>query len=163
MTTALDQEQFTRTYRELLPAISRYLSRRVPEREVEDLAAQTFEIAWRKRADVASGEELPWLYRIASYQVANYRRKHQSALRYLVLSLVPESAPSAESLAIFDIDLAAAWRTLTAPEQTLLALVVFEGLSVQEAAMASEISANAASIRLHRARKKLAEKLEVKD
>ena len=163
MTTALDQEQFTRVYREFLPAISRYLSRRVPEREVEDLAAQTFEIAWRKHSNVAAGEELPWLYRIASFQVANYRRKHQSAARYLVLSLVPESAPSAESLAIFDIDLAAAWRTLSAAEQNLLALVVFEGLSVQEAAVASEISANAASIRLHRARKKLAEQLETKD
>jgi RNA polymerase sigma-70 factor (ECF subfamily) len=163
MTKASEQAQFTSTYRELLPAISRYLSRRVPEREVEDLAAQTFEIAWRKRADVAAGEELPWLYRIASFQVANYRRKHQSAVRYLVLSLVPESAPSAESLAIFDIDLAAAWRTLTAPEQSLLALVVFEGLSVQDAATATEISANAASIRLHRARKKLADQLLVKD
>lgn len=163
MTKALDQEQFTRTYRELLPAISRYLSRRVPEREVEDLAAQTFEIAWSKRAEVTAGEELPWLYRIASFQVANYRRKHQSAVRYLVLSLVPESAPSAESLAIFDIDLAAAWRTLTSAEQSLLALVVFEGLSVQDAATASEISANAASIRLHRARKKLADQLLVKD
>ena len=163
MTKALDQEQFTRTYRELLPAISRYLSRRVPEREVEDLAAQTFEIAWSKRAEVNAGEELPWLYRIASFQVANYRRKHQSAVRYLVLSLVPESAPSAESLAIFDIDLAAAWRTLTSAEQSLLALVVFEGLSVQDAATASEISANAASIRLHRARKKLADQLLVKD
>lgn len=163
MTKALDQEQFTRTYRELLPAISRYLSRRVPEREVEDLASQTFEIAWGKRAEVTAGEELPWLYRIASFQVANYRRKHQSAVRYLVLSLVPESAPSAESLAIFDIDLAAAWRTLTSAEQSLLALVVFEGLSVQDAATASEISANAASIRLHRARKKLADQLLVKD
>lgn len=163
MTKALDQEQFTHTYRELLPAISRYLSRRVPEREVEDLAAQTFEIAWSKRAEVTAGEELPWLYRIASFQVANYRRKHQSAVRYLVLSLVPESAPSAESLAIFDIDLAAAWRTLTSAEQSLLALVVFEGLSVQDAATASEISANAASIRLHRARKKLADQLLVKD
>ncbi len=163
MTKASEQAQFTSTYRELLPAISRYLSRRVPEREVEDLAAQTFEIAWRKRADVVAGEELPWLYRIASFQVANYRRKHQSAVRYLVLSLVPKSAPSAESLAIFDIDLAAAWRTLTAPEQSLLALVVFEGLSVQDAATASEISANAASIRLHRARKKLADQLATKD
>lgn len=163
MTKALDQEQFTRTYRELLPAISRYLSRRVPEREVEDLAAQTFEIAWGKRTEVTAGEELPWLYRIASFQVANYRRKHQSAVRYLVLSLVPESAPSAESLAIFDIDLAAAWRTLTSAEQSLLALVVFEGLSVQDAATAREISANAASIRLHRARKKLADQLLVKD
>ena len=163
MTKASEQAQFTSTYRELLPAISRYLSRRVPEREVEDLAAQTFEIAWRKRADVAAGEELPWLYRIASFQVANYRRKHQSAVRYLVLSLVPESAPSAESLAIFDIDLAAAWRTLSSAEQSLLALVVFEGLSVQDAATACEISANAASIRLHRARKKLADQLVVKD
>jgi RNA polymerase sigma-70 factor (ECF subfamily) len=163
MTNEIDQAQFTQTYRELLPAISRYLSRRVPEREVEDLAAQTFEIAWRKRHEVTAGEELPWLYKIASFQVANYRRKHQSAVRYLVLSLVPESAPSAESLAIFDLDLAAAWRTLSSAEQSLLALVVFEGLSVQEAATASEISANAASIRLHRARKKLADQLATKD
>ena len=46
--------------------MSAYLARRVPRDDVEDLAADVFAIAWRKRASVTPGEELPWLYRIAS-------------------------------------------------------------------------------------------------
>lgn len=156
-------EHFVATYREHLPAISRYLGRRVDRDQVEDLAAMVFEVAWQKRDSVALGQELPWLYKIASFQVSNFRRRQSSALKFLTLTLSPDNAPSAESLAVFDADLAAGWAKLSASDRALLALVAFDGLGVGEAARALGISANAASAKLHRARAKLAKYLAVKD
>jgi RNA polymerase sigma-70 factor (ECF subfamily) len=106
---------------------------------------------------------LPWLYRIAAFQVANFRRRQATFANFLSTSLMPSSAPAAEDLATFDLDLAAAWKSLSSSEQSLLALVAFEGLSVQDAAIATGITANSASTRLHRARKKLSAKLQVQD
>ncbi|WP_138275146.1 RNA polymerase sigma factor [Rhodoluna limnophila] len=156
-------EQFVATYREHLPAISRYLGRRVDRDQVEDLAATVFEVAWQKRDSVTLGQELPWLYKIASFQVSNFRRRQSSALNFLTLTLSPDNAPSAESLAVFDADLAAGWAKLSPSDRALLALVAFDGLGVGEAAAALSISANAASAKLHRARAKLAKYLAVKD
>lgn len=156
-------EQFASNFRQHLPLISRYLSRRVPEADVEDLAAATFEVAWAKRGTVTLGEELPWLYKIAGYQVANFRRKQATVSKYLTLTLVPDSAPSAESIAVADLDLANALKVLSAADRELLALVVLDGLAVNTAAEVLGISANAASSRLHRSRQKLAQKLSMQD
>lgn len=159
----MNQADFVSVYRELLPKIGQYLSRRVPLDEVEDIASLVFEVAWQKRSQVTPGEELPWLYRIAAFQVANFRRRQATFANFLSTSLMPSSAPAAEDLATFDLDLAAAWKSLSSSEQSLLALVAFEGLSVQDAAIVTGITANSASTRLHRARKKLAAKLQVQD
>jgi RNA polymerase sigma-70 factor (ECF subfamily) len=159
----MDKVDFVRVYREQLPKIGQYLSRRVPLDEVEDIASLVFEVAWQKRSQVTPGEELPWLYRIAAFQVANFRRRQATFANFLSTTLMPSSAPAAEDLATFDLDLSAAWKSLSSSEQSLLALVAFEGLSVQDAAIATGITANSASTRLHRARKKLAAKLQVQD
>lgn len=148
-------EQFSSVFREHIPALSRYLARRVPLGEVDDLASQIFEVAWRKRDQVKTGEELPWLYRIAAFQVANFRRREASAAKYLRFALPPDSAPSAEVIAVLDFDLANAWKLLSEGEKQVLSLVAFEDLSVIEAAKVCGIRPNAASIKLHRARKKL--------
>jgi RNA polymerase sigma-70 factor (ECF subfamily) len=151
--------EFEDVYRRHLPAISAYLARRVAREDVEDLAADVFAIAWRKRASVTPGEELPWLYRIASYQVANHRRRNAMRRSLLGVLATPDSAPAADMLLGTDPELAAAWRTLSARHREVLALVVLEEVPVAEAAIALEVSANAVSIRLHRAKKALADAL----
>jgi len=148
--------EFEDVYRVHLPAVSRYLARRVARDDVEDLAADVFAIAWRKRASVAPGEELPWLYRIASYQVSNHRRKLAARAGALGLFSVPDAAPGADVLLEGDPELAAAWRRLPSGHREVLALVVLDDLPVAQAAIALGVSANAASIRLHRAKKALA-------
>ena len=147
---------FERAYIQYLPAVSGYLYRRVDRQQVEDLAADVFAIAWRKRASVAEGEELPWLYRIAANVVANHRRKLASGAA-LFASLRPaDSAPSAEEIVAADATLAAAWSQLRPAERELLALSLVEDLPPAELAVALGISVNAATIRVHRARTKLA-------
>jgi RNA polymerase sigma-70 factor (ECF subfamily) len=152
--------EFEAVYRRHLPAISAYLARRVARDDVEDLAADVFAIAWRKRTSVAPGEELPWLYRIASYQVSNHRRRIAMRRTLLGVLATPDSAPAADALFDTDPELAAAWRTLSARHREVLALVVLEEVPVAEAAIALEVSANAVSVRLHRAKKALADALE---
>ena len=156
-------EQFTEVFREHLPALSRYLSRRVAVDDVDDLAASVFEIAWMKRAQVVVGEELPWLYRIAAFQVANHRRRQNTAASFMRAQRTEQSSPSPEALAILDADLAEAYKTLTPAEAEILALVAFEDLSIGDAAKAAAITANAASLRLFKARKKIESALAEKD
>lgn len=147
---------FERAYSRHLPAVSGYLYRRVERQHVEDLAADVFAIAWRKRASVAEGEELPWLYRIAANVVSNHRRR-QATGGALVAALRPaDSSPSAEDIVVADASLAAAWRQLRPAERELLTLALVEDLSPAELAVALGASVNAVSIRLHRARGRLA-------
>ncbi len=152
-------EPFVAVYTQHLPAVSRYLARRVDRADVDDLAADVFAIAWRKRASVAEGEELPWLYRIAAYQVANHRRRVAARASVMGLLSVPDSAPSAESLVTADAELARAWASIAPRDREVLALVVLDDLAVGDAAVALGITPNAVSIRLHRAKKALADAL----
>lgn len=152
-------EAFAAVYSEHLGAVSRYLARRVDRNDVDDLAADVFAVAWRKRGSVQPGEELPWLYRIAGYLVANHRRRLAARASLMGLLSVPDSAPSAESLVTADAELARAWGALSARDREVLALVVLDDLAVSDAAVTLGVSANAVSIRLHRAKKALAESL----
>ena len=147
---------FERAYIQYLPAVSGYLYRRVDRQHVEDLAADVFAIAWRKRASVTPGEELPWLYRIASNVVANHRRKQATGAAFLSALRPADSSPSAEDIVIADASLAAAWRQLRPAEREVLALALVEELAPAELAVALAVSVNAATIRVHRAKKRLA-------
>ena len=156
----MNEEQFVATFRQHLPAVSKFLVRRVARDEVDDLASEIFEIAWRKRSSFTRGSELAWLYRIGGFVIANYRRKATKRGAWLPLLDTDASAPSAESLGIANVSIAQAWAALKPAERNILALSAFDGLSVNELAVALEISPNTASQRLGRARKNFAEKLD---
>jgi RNA polymerase sigma-70 factor (ECF subfamily) len=152
-------DTFVAAYSQYLPLVSRYLARRVERRFVEDLAADVFAVAWRKRDSVTTGEELPWLYRIAANLVANHRRKQAATASFLAGFRPTDSAPAAEDIVVADQSLATAWEKLRARDREVLALAVLEDLPVSAIAASLGISPNAVSIRLHRAKKTLAELL----
>jgi RNA polymerase sigma-70 factor (ECF subfamily) len=148
-------EQFNNVYRSQLAEISRFLARRVAPHEVEDLAADLFEIAWTKRDSIPQDLELPWLYKTARYLIANHRRKSQNRARIFSMLSAPEAAPSAESIALADAGLGSAWEKLSSADRELISLWSLEGLDAKEIAVVMEISPNAAAIRLTRAKEKL--------
>ncbi len=135
--------------------IAKFLYRRVAVKDVDDLSAEVFEIAWRKGGAVTVGEELPWLYRVATNLIANHRRKNARAQHLLAAIIAPDTSPSAESIAVADIALAEAWGRLPSTSRQILALTALDGLSVAETALALDITANAVSVRLNRARNQL--------
>jgi RNA polymerase sigma-70 factor (ECF subfamily) len=154
-----DHGSFREVYTQYVGAIRAYLARRVPFADVDDLSADVFAVAWKKRSTPNLGEELPWLYTIASYVVANYRRKEKNRLDVFWLITRPDSAPAADAFLEGDPELAVAWQALPTPQREILALVVIDGVSVAEAATVMGITPNALSIRLHRAKKNLADLL----
>jgi len=148
-------EEFTTLYRGLLPQISSYLVRRCDRADVEELASRVFEIAWQKRAQAPKGFELAWLYRIAGFVVANHRRALNSEKSFVARFKPLDFAPSPEDIAIADLSLSKAWSKLNPFERQAISLTAFEGLSNQDAAKVLEISPNAFTQRLAKARANL--------
>ena len=68
------REAFRAIYEAHHAALCAYFARRAPRDEVEDLAAETFAIAWRKLPRRLE-HPLPWLYAVAGNVLANHRRK----------------------------------------------------------------------------------------
>jgi RNA polymerase sigma-70 factor (ECF subfamily) len=151
----MSPEEFAALFRAHLPEVSRFVARRVSAEQVEDLAADLFELAWAKRDSIPKGLELPWLFKSARYLISNQQRKLANRSRIFATFQEPVAAPSAEALALADLELAQAWKALSGQEQEALSLWAWEGLNHKEIALALEISENAAAIRLSRAKKRL--------
>lgn len=151
----MSPEEFNAVFRALLPEVSKFLTRRVNREDVEDLAADLFELAWSKRNQIEKGFELPWLYKSARYLLANHHRKQSGRNRILASLEEPVAAPSAESIALADMELSEAWALLSKKEQELLALWAFENLNAKQISKVLGVSENAANIRLSRAKQKL--------
>jgi RNA polymerase sigma factor (sigma-70 family) len=153
-------EEFGALFRAHISEVSRFLARRLPADQVDDLASDLFEIAWNKRSSIPQGLELPWLYKTARYLIANHRRKEAGRVAILATLAEPVAAPSAESIALADLELSQAWARLNEKEREALALWALDGLEPKEVAVALGISGNAANIRLSRAKKNLLAELE---
>ncbi len=145
------ESMFSACYNQLVG----YYLRRISNRgDVDDLVAETFLVAWRRLDDVPAGAEaLPWLYAVARRTLANYRRREdrRSALtEQLRAAPVAQTSSSPEAAALT----AAAWNELPERDRELLSLIAWEGLEVDQVAVALDCSRNAVRIRLHRARRR---------
>ncbi|MGR0219634.1 RNA polymerase sigma factor [Agromyces sp. ZXT2-6] len=149
---------FTGVVREHSTAIVKYFSRRGPRQDAEDLAAEVFATAWRRRDDVPREAVLPWLYRTAGFTLANHRRK----LVDLPVDHVPETAEvrvaeDPELSALFDDELRGALLSVGDRDRRILLLHAWEGLDGEELAAVLGISRSGADAALSRARKRLRE------
>ena len=153
-----DLTWFTGVVRDHSTALVRYFARRGPRQDAEDLAADVFSTAWRRRADVPREAVLPWLYRTAGFILANHRRK----LIDLPVDRVPESgtnrvAEDPELSALFDAELRGALASVGERDRRILLLHAWEGLDGEELAAVLGISRSGADAALSRARKRLRE------
>ena len=134
-------------------AVRAYAARRVPPGEVDDVASDVFVVAWRRLDDVP-GDALPWLLVCARRIVANQVRstRRQAALR---LRLGHERPVSFE-VSLPDTGLGKALGALSVDDREALLLVAWEGLDHRRAALVMGCSPRAFSMRVHRARARLA-------
>ncbi|QAY74952.1 sigma-70 family RNA polymerase sigma factor [Agromyces protaetiae] len=156
--TADDLTWFTSVAREHATALVKYFARRGPRQDAEDLAADVFATAWRRRADVPRDAVLPWLYRTAGFTLANHRRKHVE----LPVGEVPETHDASvsadpELAALFDAELRGALASVGERDRRILLLHAWEGLDGEALAFALGISRSGADAALSRARKRLRE------
>jgi RNA polymerase sigma-70 factor (ECF subfamily) len=145
--------RFARLFEQTYAPIRAYAARRVGDAMADDVAAETFLVAWR-RLDSMPSEPLPWLYGVAHNIVM---RQYAVARRDLATrhALGHERLPQAVEDDQTDPDLWQAWERLKPRDREILALVAWEELSVPEGAQALGCSKAVFSVRLHRARRRL--------
>ena len=135
-------------------AVLAYARRRTAElSDAEDLAAETFVVAWRRldRVPAPPEERLPWLYGVTRRLLANQRRSATRRVRLFdrLRSSLAVSPPSVT------VTVEAALASLPERDQEILRLVAWESLTHAEVGVVIGISPNAVGIRLHRARERL--------
>jgi RNA polymerase sigma factor (sigma-70 family) len=148
---------FDRHYRKIYA----YAARRLGAGLADDIAAETFLIAFDRREsyDRSRAAAGPWLYGIAANLIARHARAEARHLRALARSAGPEVVEWDGDALAGRLDaaavrgrLAAALAALPGTEREVLLLVAWAGLSCQDAATALDIPAGTARSRLHRAR-----------
>jgi RNA polymerase sigma-70 factor (ECF subfamily) len=149
-------------------AVHRYLSRRVGSARADDLAAQTFAVAFEKRASFRADTPAarPWLLGIATNLMRNDRRTELRELE-AVVRLGQESKRSVPAgiagtdrgASLEDAALAAALAKLGADQRDVLLLHAWGELSDAEIAQALQIAPGTVRSRLSRARRTLRKEL----
>jgi RNA polymerase sigma-70 factor (ECF subfamily) len=144
-------------------AVHRYLARRAGRQRADDLASQTFVVAFERRArfrpDAPSAR--PWLLGIATKLLANDRRAEQRLLEtYGLLSVDAGRTARASSQPEPDRDVAAALAKLDQAQRDVLLLHAWGELAYEEIADALGIPVGTVRSRLSRARAVLQIELE---
>lgn len=146
---------FATMYEQFYGAVHAYAARRAGADAADEIAAETFLIAWR-RSEAVPEEPLPWLYGVARHVVLRHHEaaRRQSWAREAVGRECPRAAVHPDLTG--DPALWAAWERLRAADREALALIAWEELSVAEAARVVGCPASRFSVRLFRARHRLA-------
>ncbi len=157
--------EFREIYDRHVGSIRRYCYRRLPPSDVDDATADVFLVAWRRMNRMPAGDEgLLWLYGIARNVVRNQRRASRRLLR-LRSRLAADTRPCGEDAAVQvirrmeDEEVLDALHSLRAADQEVLKLAAWEGLKPAAIGQVLGIEAHAASMRLQRARHRLANAL----
>jgi RNA polymerase sigma factor (sigma-70 family) len=138
-----------------------YAARRLGTGLADDIAAETFLIAFDRREDYdrTRADAAPWLYGIAANLIARHARAEARHLRALartgamdVVEWDGDALAGRLDAAAVRGRLAEALAALPATEREMLLLVAWAGLSCQDAATALDVPAGTARSRLHRAR-----------
>lgn len=149
---------FTDTYRPLVA----YARRRTSDwSEADDIVAEAYSVAWRRRTELPAENPLPWLYAVAANVLRNHRRSTGRRLRLVdKIEAQPAPAPAADPADLDGAQLRSALASLSDDDQEVLRLVAWEGLSHAEVGVVLDCSTNAVGIRIHRARQRLLTALE---
>lgn len=153
------RERFEFVMREVVEPVRRYLARRIDEATADDVLSETLLVLWRRIDDVPD-DVLPWAIGVARLQLANAKRAtvRQNRLFVRAASVDPPQPAADHAASTTDYILEALSR-LRPIEAEIMRLSAWDGLEIEQIAAVLGISANAASIRLHRARKKLRDEL----
>jgi RNA polymerase sigma factor (sigma-70 family) len=139
-------------------AVRAYALRRIGAEAADDTVSEVFVVACRRLEHVPT-DALPWLLACARRVLANQRRgaRRRDAL---LERLHGETSPAWAEWEAGGRPLLAALAGLRERDREVLLLVAWEGLEPARAAAALECSLPAFTVRLHRARRRLAAALE---
>jgi RNA polymerase sigma factor (sigma-70 family) len=153
-------ERFTALYDRHYRSVLGYTLLRAGQDAAEDVVSETFLVAWRRLDDLPD-PPLPWLLGVARNllykQYDSGRRRQALADRVTALTRTEDLAGPDVAERVVERDAArAALGSLGERDVEALVLATWYGLSPREAARVVGCSAAAFTVRLHRARKRLA-------
>jgi RNA polymerase sigma-70 factor (ECF subfamily) len=165
-----DERRFRALFDQHFADLWRFARRRCDSADdADDIAAETFAVAWRRRDDLPAGNDARlWLFGTARRVLANQRRSagrharlHQRVERTTQTRHAPDPADAIVERA--SDRLLAALATLTDDDRDLLLMRAWDELSVTDMAALLEVTPNAVSVRLSKARARLALALDPTD
>jgi len=150
---------------EVFEPLQRYLRRRVSRDDADELLDDVLLTVWRRLPDVPMEAALPWCYGVARRAIANRRRGQRRQLNLIArLAAQPPPAPVLDEAGAGRYPLLAAALThLTEADREVLRLWAWEQLEPREIAAVLGSTPNAISLRLSRAKRRLADHLGRQD
>ena len=156
----VDERQFQEIYREHAGRVLTYGRRRgVSASDAEDLVADVFLVAWRRREELPA-EPLGWLLGVARRVLANRQRgegRRDALVERLKHRTISAGEPPEGEES--DPEVLGALALLDARDRELLELLAWDGLTRVQIAAVFGVSTGAVAVRIHRARRKLAKAL----
>jgi RNA polymerase sigma-70 factor (ECF subfamily) len=149
--------RFTAIYDEHYRQVLAYLRTRVDRQVAEDLAADTFLVAWRRLEDVPA-RPLPWLLGVARNLLREQRRasSRREALNGRLGTIGGPGSPIDPSDEIVEgSEVRHALATLSQHDREVLTLVAWLDLAPRDAAQVVGCTPATFLVRLHRARHRL--------
>lgn len=160
------QTRFERLAHVVAEPLHRYLLRRAHADTAEDVLSETLLVLWRRIDDVPGlgadaapdpDDVLPWCYGVARGCLANAHRADGRRLR--LLDRLMRTRPQQPADTADHSDLHAALGELGELDREVVRLWAWEELAPRQIAEVTGLTANAVSMRLHRAKKKLSTRL----
>ncbi|WP_084557231.1 RNA polymerase sigma factor [Hamadaea tsunoensis] len=153
--------RFEELYRAHYAELTRFAARRVGADTAGDVVAGTFLVAWRRLSEIPADHPRAWLFATARLVIANELRARTRRDR--LSARASAAAPAHVDDHATEVDervrVRAVLAELSPADQEVLRLTEWEGLDVTEAALVLGCSRTALKVRLHRARRRFAQRL----
>jgi RNA polymerase sigma-70 factor (ECF subfamily) len=158
--------RFEAVFVQVYEPLQAYAHRRTDAATADDVVAETLLVLWRRLEEAPVDQIVPWAYGVARRCLANQRRGGQRRLALVDRLAGERSLPLVDGASnderTGDDALLAALAELSADDREVIQLWAWEQLQPREIGAALGITANAASIRVYRAKQRLAAAMERK-
>lgn len=155
--------RFERTVASAYEPLQRYIRRRCPADDVDDVLNDTLLALWRRLDDVPEGAEVAWCYGVARRCLANHHRGAQRRLRLVSKARRSTAEPTPRWSDPAEAALHAALAALDGLDREVVRLWAWEQLEPREIAVVLGTTPNAVSVRLGRIRRRLGRDLARQD
>lgn len=158
----MTEERYNELFKAHFARVWGFVRRRTDsDADADDVTAETFAVAWRRGAGLATEPDRLWLFGVARGVLANHRRSRQRQQQlHLRLATVEPPPVAYQDEPASGRRLAAALGELSEDDRELLLLRAWDGLDVAEIAQLLMIRPATVSSRLHKARRRLQSVLE---
>jgi RNA polymerase sigma-70 factor (ECF subfamily) len=159
-------ELFRRLFDAHFDDLWRFARRRCPSAaDADDIIAQVFAVAWRRRDELPGTGVRLWLFGVARHVLANHRRSDQrrGQLQLRLIDHHRAGHDNQEARGLLREELGAALTSLNDDDRDVVLMRCWDGLAINDIAVLLDCTPNAVSVRLHKARRKLIDRLHQTD